>query len=196
MTDFRRPFRSTPLRKRPANVLQFESRVRRQKSDKRKSWMKANWAFALLIAAPVAGVGVAWIWNHESTHPIELTDQTSSSEQYEVNFGRCSGPIRINCVVDGDTFWLKGTKYRIADINTPEVSSPQCGSEAELGERATVRLIELLNGGAFSLKKIDRDADKYGRKLRVVTRRDQSLGEALVSEGLAERWSGRRRSWC
>lgn len=67
--------------------------------------------------------------------------------------------------------------------------------EAELGERATARLVDLLNGG-FSLQDVDRDEDKYGRKLRVVTRAEASLGETRISEGLAERWSGRRRNWC
>lgn len=190
MADFRRPFRSTPLRKRPANLLQFESRVRRQKNDKRKSWLKANWAFALLIAAPVAGVGVAWI-SHTNT-----TQSSSLAEQYQVDFGRCHGPVRINCVVDGDTFWLEGTKYRIADINAPEVSRPGCSAEAALGERATSRLVDLLNSGSFSLQNIDRDEDRYGRKLRIVTRAGRSLGDALVTDGLAERWSGRRRNWC
>ncbi|WP_231726853.1 MULTISPECIES: thermonuclease family protein [Blastomonas] len=67
--------------------------------------------------------------------------------------------------------------------------------EAELGERATARSVDLLNGG-FSLQDADRDEDKYGRKLRVVTRDEASLGETLISKGLAERWSGRRRNWC
>jgi hypothetical protein len=56
--------------------------------------------------------------------------------------------------------------------------------EAELGERATARLVDLLNG--FSLQDADRDEDKYGRKLRVVTRDEASLGETRISEGLAE----------
>jgi endonuclease YncB( thermonuclease family) len=43
---------------------------------------------------------------------------------------------------------------------------------------------------------IERDADRYGRKLRVVTRNGRSLGDILVAEGLARRWDGRRRSWC
>lgn len=197
MADFRRPSRLPPVKSRLNNVVRFDRKARGRAGQQRQSWWKANWAFVLLLAAPLFGVGGAWIWHIQSTRPQSLNGQApSSSEQYEVTFGRCSGPIRINCVVDGDTFWLKGTKYRMADINAPEVSSPQCGSEADLGERATVRLIALLNAGAFSLRSIDRDADKFGRKLRVVTRRDQSLGEALVSEGLAERWSGRRRSWC
>ena len=41
-----------------------------------------------------------------------------------------------------------------------------------------------------------RDRDRYGRLLRVVTRRGRSLGQELVTEGLAEGWKGRRSSWC
>ena len=114
----------------------------------------------------------------------------------DANFGTCAGPIRITCVVDGDTFWLDGTKYRIADINTPEVGSPQCPQEAQLGRRATERLTQLLNAGPFTLTRADRDEDRYGRKLRVVEREGRSIGMALVSEGLAEEWQGVRRGWC
>lgn len=111
-------------------------------------------------------------------------------------FEHC-GMIRHTCVVDGDTFWLDGAKIRIADIDTPEVSQPQCSSEKQLGDRATDRLIELLNAGPFELRAIgDRDTDRYGRKLRVVVRDGQSLGDQLVREGLARTWSGRREPWC
>ena len=33
-----------------------------------------------------------------------------------------------------------------------------------------------------------RDEDRYGRKLRVVVRNGRSLGDQLVSEGLARTW--------
>lgn len=102
----------------------------------------------------------------------------------------------MTCVVDGDTIWLKGEKIRIADINTPKVGSPDCPAERALGERATSRLTSLLNEGGFSLETIDRDEDTYGRKLRIVTRAGKSLGGTLVAEGLAEEWTGSRRSWC
>ena len=99
-------------------------------------------------------------------------------------------------MVDGDTFWYRGEKIRIADINTPEVSEPSCAREAELGHKATRRLRELLNQGPFALEPIDRDHDQYGRSLRVVTRGGESLGDTLVSEGLAEEWKGYRGEWC
>ncbi|MET0589180.1 MAG: hypothetical protein ABWZ75_11725 [Novosphingobium sp.] len=59
-------------------------------------------------------------------------------------FALCGSGPRINCVVDGDTFWLRGEKVRIADINTPETSRPACGAEAARGAAATRRLIVLL----------------------------------------------------
>jgi endonuclease YncB( thermonuclease family) len=33
-----------------------------------------------------------------------------------------------------------------------------------------------------------RDEDKYGRKLRTVTRAGHSLGDTLIDEGLARHW--------
>jgi micrococcal nuclease len=106
------------------------------------------------------------------------------------------GAQRITCVVDGDTFWLDGTKYRIADINTPEVGSPRCASEAQLGRRATERLTQLLSAGPFTLAPADRDEDQYGRKLRIVRRDGQSVGQLMVAEGLAHEWQGYRQGWC
>ena len=107
------------------------------------------------------------------------------------------GSVRRICVVDGDTFWLDGVKIRIADIDTPEIGQPQCDREYQLGMKATYRLVELLNAGPFELRTIGgRDEDRFGRKLRVVIRSGRSLGDQLVSEGLARTWSGRREPWC
>jgi endonuclease YncB( thermonuclease family) len=112
------------------------------------------------------------------------------------SFPLCAGRSLRNCVIDGDTIRYGGVKIRLADIDTPEVFSPKCPDEASLGRQATGRLQELLNAGPVGLMPIERDADRYGRKLRVVTRNGRSLGDILVAEGLARRWDGRRRSWC
>ncbi|HKQ11398.1 MAG TPA: thermonuclease family protein [Rhizomicrobium sp.] len=101
-----------------------------------------------------------------------------------------------NCVVDGDTFWYQGIRIRVADIDTPETHPSRCAAEADLGQRATLRLQELLNQGPFILTAIDRDEDRYGRKLRIVMRDGVSLGARLVDEGLARRWTGSRQPWC
>ncbi|TBZ97436.1 thermonuclease family protein [Rhizobium leguminosarum] len=112
-------------------------------------------------------------------------------------YGVCSGSVRYHCVVDGDTMWIDGQKVRIADIDTPEVSEPRCASELALGNKATTRLVELVNAGPFEMKAWPgRDEDKYGRKLRVLVRDGRSLGDILVSEGLSRTWTGRRQPWC
>lgn len=121
----------------------------------------------------------------------------SFAEKPEVSlFSQCAPGPRITCVVDGDTFWLDGIKIRIADINTPETSHPSCAAEAELGMKATRRLVELLNAGPVVLEVQGRETDRYGRALRVVTRKGKSLGAVLEAEGLAEHWTGRRGNWC
>ena len=111
-------------------------------------------------------------------------------------FALCAEGPRTTCVVDGDTFWLQGEKVRIADINAPETHSADCPAEQALGERATRRLIGLLNAGPFTLDTAGRATDRYGRSLRIVHRGGRSLGGQLVAEGLAEPWRGRRSDWC
>ena len=98
-------------------------------------------------------------------------------------------------VIDGDTFRYGGEKIRIADIDTPELRG-RCAYEKELAARATRRLAMLLAAGPFQLDPVERDEDRYGRKLRIVTRGGRSIGDQLVSEGLARTWSGRREPWC
>ena len=112
------------------------------------------------------------------------------------DFGYCHSGGGTNCVVDGDTFWFRGEKYRIADIDTPETHGPRCPEEGALGARATSRLQQLMNAGPFSLEIDGRATDKYGRALRIVTRDGQSIGQQLVDEGLARTWDGRRHPWC
>lgn len=112
-------------------------------------------------------------------------------------FGYCHQGGGTNCVVDGDTFWMDGVKIRVADIDTPETHPPRCEQEEELGNRATERFRDLLNAGPISLASIDRDEDRFGRKLRLVFRDGRSLGDTLVAEGLARPYhGGPRPGWC
>jgi endonuclease YncB( thermonuclease family) len=128
--------------------------------------------------------------------PIGLAAPAVAADVEGAAFDKCGREARVNCVVDGDTFWYAGEKIRIVDINTPETSQPKCAHEAELGAEATARLTALLNEGPFELQTKGRNKDQYGRLLRSVYREGESLGDVLVREGLAEEWKGRRSSWC
>lgn len=111
-------------------------------------------------------------------------------------FSLCDSGGTSNCVIDGDTFRYRGERIRITGIDAPETHPPRCEYERELGTRATRRLRELLNQGAFVLHAGLRDEDQYGRKLRAVTRDGELLGAILVSEGLAREYGDGRRPWC
>ncbi|HMI41107.1 MAG TPA: thermonuclease family protein [Sphingomicrobium sp.] len=112
------------------------------------------------------------------------------------SFDMCKWGSGYNCVVDGDTIWIEGQNVRIADIDAPETHEPRCAEERVLGDRATVRLRQLLNSGEVRLANIDRDMDVYGRKLRIVEVDGASVGGTLVGEGLARWYAGGRRPWC
>jgi len=152
-------------------------------------------AFALVPLAAAAAAAALVLWPQAGEAQGQSEQQV---EQHRALFPVCRGPVRVTCVVDGDTFWLSGTKIRIADIDTPEVSQPDCPEERALGLAATERLRELLNAGRFSLvtPPDGRSRDRYGRELRIVTRGGKSLGSVLVREGLAARWGGPRKAWC
>lgn len=128
--------------------------------------------------------------------PVAAMPDAFSGRQPSTRFGTCHTGGGINCVVDGDTAWIEGVKVRIADIDAPETHPPRCDFEADLGAKATARLRELLDAGPFDLVRIDRDEDRYGRKLRIAVRDGRSIGDQLVGEGLARTWGGRRRPWC
>lgn len=136
---------------------------------------------------------VSSIW----ANPQPTASSVQTPPAIFTTYSNCNGQAKQFCVVDGDTLRFEGVKVRISDIDTPEVFSPKCRFEADLGEKATLRLQALLNAGPVSLARSgSRDEDQYGRKLRVVMRDGQSLGAILVAEGLARRWDGARHSWC
>ncbi len=181
---FRRRSKNLCDSKPGALIFDFRQELLRQKRAKRRSL--AMLVGGGLLAGVIGGlVGIGW----PASTAIAQASATHS-------FAVC-GTIRQTCVVDGDTIWVEGVKIRIADIDTPEISSPKCNAEYERGIRARDRLVVLLNGGELELRPIgNRDEDQFGRKLRVIIRSGRSLGDQLVSENLARTWTGRRESWC
>lgn len=160
-----------------------------------------------LVAAALIGAGAVTqlaIWEMQRVETRSVQRATGamslglSSDSERASFGLCHSGGGYNCVVDGDTLYYKGTKIRIADIDTPETHDPMCAAEAERGNAATGRLQALVNAGSFTLapNPDGRDEDQYGRKLRIITRGGESLGGVLVDEGLARWYAGGRRGWC
>lgn len=99
-------------------------------------------------------------------------------------------------VYDGDTFTLDGERVRIAAIDTPERSTPQCDAERRLARLARLRLLQLLGDGSAIALERQPLPDRYGRTLARVTVNGVDVSTVLIREGLAVQWEGKRHSWC
>ncbi len=112
--------------------------------------------------------------------------------------GKCGSGTRYTCVVDGDTFWLNGEKFRTFGYDTPEPDPRHgCGGQAErrLANNATRRFIQLWNSGSVNIKRVG-GQDRYGRSLAVVLVNGTNIGDILISERLARRYPDGRKWWC
>ena len=95
--------------------------------------------------SPLALVPLAALALSAPAAPVATLDREAA------RFALCGAGPRVDCVVDGDTFWYRAEKIRIADINTPETGHAACPEEASLGHAATGRMLALLNAGPFTL---------------------------------------------
>ena len=191
------------MARRPATVLPFHGRKgwhgrARPARRGRRGKGEGGWLGPIMVMLPLAAFTAVFLWDGPPpgvAMPFAGT-AAHAADRERASFAVCSGPERFNCVVDGDTFWYGGEKIRIAGLNAPEVSAPECAREAALGEKATGRLTELLNAGPFTLEPADQETDRYGRTLRRVTRAGVSLGATLEAEGLAVEGRRYRGGWC
>ncbi|WP_025659124.1 thermonuclease family protein [Rhizobium sp. IBUN] len=99
-------------------------------------------------------------------------------------------------VTDGDTIHVEGENNgtRLVGYNAPEVFSPRCTFEKELGDRATDRLKELVAAGPVELTRVScacepgtegTDRCNYGRSCAVLYAGGRNVSNILVGEGLA-----------
>jgi endonuclease YncB( thermonuclease family) len=185
---------------RRENARAGAARFRKVALRRRRTFSGPALVYALCLGLLLGLYGPGWLTDIRAQWPALTRPMAALSpapaDMLSAKFGFCHSGGGTNCVVDGDTFWFRGEKFRISDIDTPETHGPRCAEEARLGARATTRLQELMNAGAFTLESGARDTDRYGRSLRVVTRGGQSIGGMLVDEGLARPWEGARRPWC
>lgn len=100
-------------------------------------------------------------------------------------------------VVDGDTLRYAGESVRLIGFDTPEIFSPQCAREKDLGDRATELLRALLTAASTIDLAFEASRDRYDRRLAQVYINNQDLADLMIEAGLARAYDGGRRlSWC
>lgn len=126
----------------------------------------------------------------------------AASRQVARSIPICSGgrraERRLTSVVDGDTGWEDGVKWRLTSpsggVDAPEISKPECATEKAAGDRAMRRLQTLMSGG-YTMS--GEGMDRYDRRLVTITLADgRDVGEVLIAEGLAQPWPDEGNVWC
>jgi endonuclease YncB( thermonuclease family) len=111
---------------------------------------------------------------------------------------------RVERVIDGDsleasvTIWLGQevrTTVRLAGIDAAELRAP-CPGARERAAAAKAFLAARLEGGTVTLTAIE--TDKYGGRVvaHVADAAGDDMAAALLAEGLARAYEGRRPDWC
>ena len=186
---FRHPYH------RNRNQRRWIPRNQWQRRRQRRPWWLRGWydwpgRNVVTIALAVGLLAMVYADKREALTLAGFGQSTanglsSSAASISEGFDLCEGPVRVTCVVDGDTIWYRGTKIRMLGIDAPEIHDYKCASELALGQRAKMRLLELMNAGPFEIVADgDRNKDVYGRQLRHINRNGRSLGDILIAEGL------------
>ena len=100
-------------------------------------------------------------------------------------------------VIDGDTIDISGERYRLVGYDTPETFLAEFDSEKLRGDQATARLRSLVERASQLTLDVQKSREKYGRRLGTLSINSEDVGDILVREGLARRYTGgQRQSWC
>lgn len=95
-------------------------------------------------------------------------------------------------VADGDTFEIAGQRFRLQDIDAPELHQncrDAAGREWACGRQARNELRRLIGGNAVNCTPAARD--RFGRTIATCEAGGQDLGEAMVRAGYATAYKGR-----
>lgn len=138
------------------------------------------------IAMPL-GAGATQTANAALPSPRPQAQNVSLTEK-PGTFAFCGRSGLNNCVADGNTFWLKGVRMKLAGIDVPQTDQARCLEERQRGFTAKVRLRDMLNAGGFQVASAGASS--------TLSRSGVSFADQLVKEGLARPAGARNQSWC
>jgi micrococcal nuclease len=177
------PNERSSLPKRPSDLTEFRQ-IRRNQTAWR-TWLIGLGAFCAVVA-----IGLA------ITNWTLVTARFGTGKPVATSFQVC-GTIRLNCIVDGDTFWFKDEKIRISNIDAPELpGSKRCidlrigknpsWCDFELGAHSRDALRDFLSSGQIEISR--EGEDQYGRTLAKVAVNGEDAGDQLIAMGYAREW--------
>lgn len=138
-------------------------------------------------------------WSGAPSAPTASSQTSFSTQQFTVT--------------DGDTIRMAdGTPVRLLGFNTPEKFEPMCAREAELGNRASERLKQLVSSGTSTVTQVacacapgtqGTKRCNFGRSCGILRVDGKDVSQTLIAEGLAVSFPCGRtqcprlpRPWC
>ena len=109
-------------------------------------------------------------------------------------FGQCYNSDGQNCVIDGDTLYVGGSRVEVAGIEAPQINGARCPEERDRGIAAAVALSDLLAGGNVTVSPPFRD--EYGRTVRSVAVKGRDVGQKMIGQSLVRPYTGEPQKWC
>ena len=151
------------------------------------------------VTAVLVGASIAAGWHILSASVHSPGKTTPIAVMQPTSIGICDGgnrkARRVTCIVDGDTGWEGGVKWRLYSVDTPELSNPTCNNERSKAIAARDRLRVLMRDG-YRIEWLG-SSGNYGRKLvRIRLADGQYVGKVLMQEGLAQPWPNSGNVWC
>lgn len=99
--------------------------------------------------------------------------------------------------IDGDTVRDGAQRYRVANLDAPEVGShARCPEERVAGEAARAEVAHLIADARRVEAHPTGRRDRYGRVVAYIEIDGVDLGARLIERGLARPWYGRSSNYC
>lgn len=105
-------------------------------------------------------------------------------------------PLAITHIRDGDTVEAGELVIRLAGVDAPETWRPACERERMLGKLATGNLAMLVKSAEALEYCPTGEPPSWGRTIAHVLADGRNVGDQLIVDGYARRWTGRKESWC
>ena len=154
-------------------------------SDSEQMWFGVTGILLFAAALVVVITGIAI---------FTFTRDDPAAAARAQRFAQCYDATGANCVLDGDTIYVRGARVEIAGITAPEIQGAHCDSERSKGIDAAVQLAALLNSGPVTVSRPFRD--DYGRLAQKVQVKGEDVGRTLLDSGAVQKWKGLKRRWC
>ena len=141
----------------------------------------------ILIFAAVIGAVIVMAAMFTVLHDDPAADARAAQ------FNQCYAAAGPNCVEDGGTIYMNGTRIEIAGIDAPAINGAKCDLERDRGIGAATLLAMVLNSGPVSVGPAF--TDQSGRTVHKVEVKGRDVAQTMIEQDAVHEANG-GLAWC